>query len=233
MGERGRRTLTALAAGASVPAVLFLLTLFSSDRPLLGIDPDLLIVLGAVLATLIGSVVYAGLEGARAKPWAIGAGLGIVGFIVLFGIVMSLVAALNQGAAYYGGWEVTTGFDETWNHTRAAGALQAQGFNVTRAGSDGLYAVKTENATSDEVRVLIDADPPIRGRPASNATFGLQVEFRHDGEALDNAREARAQADAAKPAIETRFEAFLAAFEEDTDWTHVGDPTWEPGIAMT
>lgn len=229
MQPRRKRALAALAAGGAVLGLLAVLTVTAEDRPLWGLNPDLQLWIGGILAALVGSLAYAGLGATRAEHLLLGAGWGLGGFLVLLVAAMAALALSNPGAAYYGGWQVSSRFDEAWNDTRASEALQAQGFNVTRSDSTGLYATLTDS--DGDVRVRVDAAPPIRG--GGNATFSLEVEYTHDGDAVDSIEEARAEARQARPSLEERFAAFLEAFEADTGWTHLGDPAWEPLLAQT
>lgn len=227
MALRWRRILPALAAGAGVMLVLFLLTLISEDRPLWGVNPDVQIWAAGVLAAVAGLVAYAGLQARSPKPMAVGAGLGVVGFGVVLLASMAFVAGFSGSAAYYQGWNVDTDFEEAWDASTARAALEDQGFNVTSSSEDGLRAHRGE-----DVRVTIDVDEPASSN-ASREAFTFQVVLEADGGRVGSVEEASQQAREDRPALEDRFDEILASFEASTGWTHVGDPVWEPRIAVT
>lgn len=226
MDRRWRRILGALAAGAAVMLVLFLLTVFSEDRPLWGINPDLQLWAAGLIAGLAGILAYGGLDARSPSTLGIGACLGVAGFLVTVVGAMAIVASFPGPYASYEGWTIETDYEEPWNATVAREALEDQGFNVTRADDQGLLAYDR-----DAVRVFIDRPRASPGEAPEG--FRLTVQIDRDGENVGSATAAREHAEDQRPEIEETYQAFLAAFEDHTGWAHDTEPRYEPMIAVS
>lgn len=226
MASRWRRVLVPLAAGVAVALVLAYLTLVVDDKPLFGINPDVQLWIAGILAALFGIAARVEAEARSPKAAAWGAGLGAVGFLVAVAAGMAVFVATSSPYAAYGGWTVETEFDEPFNATTAANALEAQGFNVTRTESG---TVRAENGSVSVHVTTVNGAP---GR-SPNATFELSVTYDADGENVGSADKARQQAREDRPRLEKRFQTLLDAFEADTGWTRVGEPEWESRIAVS
>lgn len=226
--SHARRVAAGIVAGGSVPLSVILFTVLAEDRPLWGINPDVQLWAAGVLSALAGLGVHLW-RGARSPAGlAQGALFGLLGFGIVLATIVGAVAVLDgfgAGAAYYQGWEVRTDFDEEWNATIAREALEAQGFEVTDVSGEDL------RGDAEDVTIWLHVSGD---RSASSEQgFTLLVSFQNDGEQADGVQEARAQAEQARPALEERFRDVLESFEGSTGWQHVGEPRWEPLIAVT